>query len=75
VEFAAIADWADSDSCPVAFMCREPGVSRSGLLRLSVAATVAACAGRPGLDRRQEEDPCLRPRPGSGTGTGTGTGT
>ena len=30
VKFAAIADWADSDSYPVAFMCRELGVSRSG---------------------------------------------
>lgn len=28
--FAAIADWADSDSFPVAFMCEELGVSRSG---------------------------------------------
>jgi transposase InsO family protein len=30
VKFAAIADWAASDSYPVAFMCRELGVSRSG---------------------------------------------
>lgn len=30
MKFAAIADWADSDSFPVAFMCRELGVSRSG---------------------------------------------
>ncbi|MGB8386034.1 MAG: IS3 family transposase, partial [Dermatophilaceae bacterium] len=30
VKFAAMADWADSDSYPVAFMCRELGVSRSG---------------------------------------------
>lgn len=30
MKFAAIADWADSDSYPVAFMCRELGVSRSG---------------------------------------------
>jgi transposase InsO family protein len=30
VKFAAIADWADSDSYPVAFMCRELEVSRSG---------------------------------------------
>ena len=28
--FAAIADWADSDSFPVAFMCEQLGVSRSG---------------------------------------------
>ena len=28
--FAAIADWADSDSYPVTFMCAELGVSRSG---------------------------------------------
>lgn len=28
--FAAIADWADSDSYPVAFMCEQLGVSRSG---------------------------------------------
>ena len=28
--FAAIADWADSDVYPVAFMCAELGVSRSG---------------------------------------------
>jgi len=30
VIFAAIADWADSESYPVAFMCAELGVSRSG---------------------------------------------
>jgi putative transposase len=30
VKFAAIADWAASDSYPVAFMCRQLGVSRSG---------------------------------------------
>lgn len=28
--FAAIADWADSELYPVAFMCAELGVSRSG---------------------------------------------
>ncbi len=28
--FAAIADWADSDTYPVAFMCDQLGVSRSG---------------------------------------------
>ena len=30
MKFAAIADWADSDAFPVAFMCRQLGVSRSG---------------------------------------------
>lgn len=30
MKFAAIADWAAFDSYPVAFMCRELGVSRSG---------------------------------------------
>jgi transposase InsO family protein len=30
VIFAAIADWADSESYPVTFMCAELGVSRSG---------------------------------------------
>jgi putative transposase len=30
VKFAAIADWADFDAFPVAFMCRQLGVSRSG---------------------------------------------
>jgi putative transposase len=30
VKFAAIADWADSKTYPVSFMCRELGVSRSG---------------------------------------------
>jgi putative transposase len=30
VKFAAIADWADSKTYPVAFMCRELGVSTSG---------------------------------------------
>lgn len=30
MKFAAIADWASSDSYPVAFMCTELGVSRSG---------------------------------------------
>jgi transposase InsO family protein len=30
VIFAAIADWADSDTYTVAFMCRELGVSRAG---------------------------------------------
>ena len=30
MKFAAIADWAASDEFPVAFMCRQLGVSRSG---------------------------------------------
>lgn len=30
MKFAAIADWADSDEYPVAFMCEQLGVSRSG---------------------------------------------
>jgi putative transposase len=30
VRFAAIAGWADSDACPVSFMCTQLGVSRSG---------------------------------------------
>jgi transposase InsO family protein len=30
VKFAAIADWADSDTYPVDFMCAQLGVSRSG---------------------------------------------
>lgn len=30
MKFAAIADWADSETYPVAFMCRELGVSTSG---------------------------------------------
>ena len=30
MKFAAIADWADSNTYPVSFMCRELGVSRSG---------------------------------------------
>jgi putative transposase len=30
VKYAAIADWADSGSYPVAFMCLQLGVSRSG---------------------------------------------
>ena len=30
MKFAAIADWAASDAFPVAFMCRQLGVSRSG---------------------------------------------
>ncbi len=30
MKFAAIADWADSESYPVSFMCTELGVSRSG---------------------------------------------
>jgi putative transposase len=30
VKFAAVADWADSKAFPVAFMCRELGVSTSG---------------------------------------------
>ena len=30
MKFAAIADWADQDEYPVAFMCAELGVSRSG---------------------------------------------
>lgn len=30
MKFAAIADWADSDEYPVAFMCAQLGVSRSG---------------------------------------------
>ena len=30
MKFAAIADWADSESYPIGFMCTELGVSRSG---------------------------------------------
>ncbi len=30
MKFAAIADWADQDEYPVAFMCEQLGVSRSG---------------------------------------------
>ncbi|WP_236793438.1 IS3 family transposase [Amycolatopsis sp. GM8] len=30
MRFAAIADWADSGEFEIGFMCREPGVSRSG---------------------------------------------
>ena len=30
MKYAAIADWADSDTYPVAFMCHQLGVSRSG---------------------------------------------
>ena len=30
MRFAAIAGWADSDACPVSFMCAWLGVSRSG---------------------------------------------
>ncbi len=30
MKFAAIADWADQDQYPVAFMCQQLGVSRSG---------------------------------------------
>ena len=30
MKFAAIADWADSDTYPVDFMCAQLGVSRSG---------------------------------------------
>src|SRR5664280_2507795 len=38
VKFAAIADWADSNSYPVAFMCVELGVSRSGYYAWLTAA-------------------------------------
>src|SRR5450759_732603 len=38
VKFAAIADWADSNSYPVAFMCVELGVSRSGYYAWRTAA-------------------------------------
>src|SRR5450759_3172987 len=38
VKFAAIADWADSSSYPVAFMCVELGVSRSGYYAWRTAA-------------------------------------
>src|SRR5664280_2335773 len=38
VTFAAIADWADSNSYPVAFMCVELGVSRSGYYAWRTAA-------------------------------------
>ena len=34
VKFAAIADWADQEQFPVAFMCQEPGGLNS-LLRLA----------------------------------------
>lgn len=35
--FAAIADWADSETYTVAFMCRELGVSRAGYYRWRTA--------------------------------------
>src|SRR5450759_584611 len=38
LKFAAIADWADSNSYPVAFMCVELGVSRSGCYAWRTAA-------------------------------------
>ena len=38
MKFAAIADWADSNSYPVAFMCVELGVSRSGYYAWRTAA-------------------------------------
>src|SRR5674536_121702 len=38
VKFAAIADWADSNSYPVAFMCVELGVPRSGYYAWRTAA-------------------------------------
>lgn len=45
MKFAAIADWADSDSYPVAFMCAELGVSRSGYY-----------AWRAGPSQREKDD-------------------
>jgi putative transposase len=41
VKFAAIADWADSTDYPVAFMCAELGVSRSGYYTWRTAAPSA----------------------------------
>jgi putative transposase len=45
VKFAAIADWADQGTYPVAFMCTELGVSRSGYYAWRGASPSArACA-------------------------------
>lgn len=41
MKFAAIADWVDQDSYPVAFMCRELGVSTSGYYKWRNAAPSA----------------------------------
>lgn len=44
MKFAAIADWVDQDSYPVAFMCRELGVSTSGYYKWRNAAPSARAA-------------------------------
>jgi putative transposase len=46
VKFAAIASWADGDEYPVAFMCQELGVSRSGYY----AWRGAPCSARDRVD-------------------------
>ena len=41
MKFAAIADWADSQTYPVGFMCDQLGVSRSGFYAWRAAAPSA----------------------------------
>src|SRR5664280_1449360 len=62
VKFAAIADWADSNSYPVAFHVRRAGGVSLGLLRLADGRSVPAFEGRHHPYCDHEEAPCGGPR-------------
>ncbi len=49
MKFAAIADWADSDDYPVAFMCQQLGVSRSGYYAWRAGGPSARASADEGL--------------------------
>src|SRR5512144_128254 len=76
VIFAAIADWADSGSYPVAFMCEHLGVSRSGYYawraggpsQRSKDDTTPHCDHKAVACRRPRQSRCPADAGGSGRG-------